>query len=172
MIQLNIKTTDSVNGIYFALPRDMCRNLFKLPYKENPGKQYLKDPDWADIAKDMMEIMASIKGVSYEKFVAGVPDIQDNIYDSYEGFHVFYNKDFQFEAIELYNSGSKVNFTVDGIDCSDFKINTLLSLADDFVYDEKDTTWESQSKSIRIWCPNGKNNVEAVLFGHDEYFDD
>jgi len=172
MITLNIKTTDSVNGIYFCLPRDMCRELFNLPYEEYPKHHYLNDLKYKDIAKQMMEVMAMIEEKSYEEFMANVPETKEHKKDAYKGFQVHYNDDLFFEAIEINNSGPRVKLIVDGKDCSDFNIKKLLSLSDDFIYDEHDTSYYSYEKSIIIWCPNGKEKVETVLFAHDEYFDD
>lgn len=75
-------------------------------------------------------------------------DFDDN-YDSYDEFRIEYNRDNKFEAIEVY-ADKKVELIVYGKDCSDFSVDGLKALADDFEWDSDNTAWTSYSKQIGI----------------------
>lgn len=38
-------------------------------------------------------------------------------------------------------------------------------------YDENNTSYTSYSKQIGIWCPDGDDRVECILFGRAGYYD-
>lgn len=98
----------------------------------------------------------------------------DNEFDSdpcdyYSFCKIDYDDNGRFDAIEIY-SDQKSELIVDGKDFLDFEIKKLLILADDFVSEENNTSYTSYTKQIGIWCPDGDDRVECVLFGKPGYY--
>lgn len=132
-----------------------------------------------------IDLLKSVNGVPYltdrtaARKVFGEPessfcrgDDGEEPTDEYSGCQIIYNdKTFLFEAIQIF-ADEEVKLVVNGIDLSDFDIKKILSLSEDFVYDEENSGYISYSKEIAIWCPEDKNTVETILFGRPNYYQD
>lgn len=86
-----------------------------------------------------------------------------NTTDDFGDFHVYYDADNHFVAIEIF--GAEVR--IDGLKFFPASLNELSAKISDLASEEKGC-WESKSRSIGIYAPRRK--VEAVLFGKTGYY--
>ena len=172
MHTFNIKTGSSVNDIYFGLCRDMVRNKFNLPYKL--AEHHLQDPEIKELVNQFIDKMVEISGHSRQSFLDAVRTAEEfqkerDFVDYYEEFHVCYDSEEQFEAIEFF-PGFDYKLIVDGKDYSDFKIENLRKMSDDFIYTKEDG-YTSYSKQIAFRpSAEDKTIAESICFGCDGYF--
>lgn len=87
-----------------------------------------------------------------------------NTTDDFGDFHVYYDADNRFVAIEIF--GAEVN--IDGLKFFPAALTELSAKISDLTSEQKGC-WESKSQSIGIYAPERK--IEAVLFGKKGYYD-
>jgi len=170
MDKINITTLKNVNNIAFGLTRPVVRILIGEKYTSSQKKQ-----DSEEIQNLIDEItikMAEIEGVSVENFIKSCPDetIFDEITDTYNDFRIEYDENYKFVSIEIF-ADKKRELTIDNINCSDYSVDTLLSLATDFKWDPENSSYTSLNKQVSIWCPENKNKVETILIAKNHYYE-
>lgn len=168
MHKLEIKTLASINGINFGSTRIEVRKHFGSNFEEFP-KKLKETPEEKKEYDEIVKRMAQMSGKTVEDFLKGVPDLPPEIFDDYSFAMFNYNNDFNLESVEI-PSDKKVKLIVDGIDISNFELKKIKTLADDFVSEENNTAWTSYSKQIGIYCPDGDDRVECILFGGEGYY--
>ena len=172
MAELNVIPLRGVNDIHFGADSARVHRTLGKPEKSSENRELSQSN--MDFLMDVCKRMSEMSGrplSDYTKYIDSddydpVPPDENN--DYYDFCRVDYDKKGCFECIEIY-ADEDVKLTVDGKDCSDFNLQTLLTLADDFVEEEDGAAWASESKQIGIWCPDGK--VECILFGRPGYYD-
>ncbi|MBP5567636.1 MAG: hypothetical protein J6X54_00260 [Treponema sp.] len=169
MKKLEIKSLQSVNGVLFGSDKTEVRKQFGSDFEEYPKKEE-RTLEFEKGYDEIVQRMAKIAGKTVEEFLKGVPPVDLQVFDDYPFGMIDYSDDQIFEAIEI-PSDKGINLIVDGINCSDFNVNTFKSLSDDFVWEPQDTSWTSYKKQISLFCPENDKIVECVLFGCPGYYD-
>ena len=167
--KLEIKTLQSVNGVPFGSNKTEVRKAFGEKFEEYP-KKAKRTAEFQKGHDEIVQRMAEMAGKTVEEFLKDIPPVDLQIFDDYPFGMVDYSDNQIFEAIEI-PKDYKTNLIVDGIDCSDFNITTLKSLADDFIWDAENTSWVSLKKEISLYCPYKKTAVECLLIGCPGYYD-
>ncbi|MDO4755141.1 MAG: hypothetical protein Q4A54_02280 [Parabacteroides sp.] len=88
-----------------------------------------------------------------------------NTSDNYGSFHIFFDEQDRFEAIELFKEEVVVIKDTKVFPCS---VSDIGLMADDFVEDAGN--YISKNKSIGLTVANGM--VEAALFGYFDYYEE
>ncbi len=86
-----------------------------------------------------------------------------NTTDDFGTFHVFYDTDNRFNAIEVFEAEVVVNETR----IFPGTVSDARKLIDDLVSDEEDY-WISKKWSVGIYAPGG--DIEGILFGAADYY--
>ena len=171
MAKIDIILLESVNGVKFGSDAEAIHKAFGEDFKNYKDKK-LTDSDNEFLLK-VAEKMSEISGKpvsNYTKYLTEENELDNDPCDYYPFCMIDYDDNDKFSAIEIY-SDKKTDLIVNGIDCSDFNIETLKSLADDFVWNKEETSWTSRKKEICIYCPEDDKTVECVLFGCPGYYD-
>ena len=171
MAKIDIILLESVNGVKFGSDAEAIHKAFGEDFKNYKDKK-LTDSDNEFLLK-VAEKMSEISGKpvsNYTKYLTEENELDNDPCDYYPFCMIDYDDNDKFSAIEIY-SDKKTDLIVNGIDCSDFNIETLKSLADDFVWDKEETSWTSLKKEICIYCPEDDKTVKCVLFGCPGYYD-
>jgi len=172
MAKLDIKILNSVNGIPFFTSKEQTRKAFGSEYVntlENKANQNEVNEALSIIEEKIKEVYEEM-GKDSKLFEW--PDLSqyESDIDRYSYFDLEYDKQGRFVSVTLDAEKTKSLFINDK-DCSSFEIKELLKIANDFVWDSINTAYTSSSKQISIWCPEGKNKVESILFGCPGYYD-
>ena len=171
MAKIEITILEGANGIKFGSNASEVHNAFGDDFKNYKNKK-LTDSDnefLMKVAKKMSEISGK-PASNYKKYLTEDTEFDNDPCDYYPFCMIDYDDNDKFSAIEIY-SDKKIQLIVNAIDCSNFNIETLKSLADDFVWDKVETSWISLKKEICIFCPENDKIVECVLFGCPGYYD-
>lgn len=86
-----------------------------------------------------------------------------NTTDAFKDFHIYYDEDNRFEAIEIYGA----DVVVDNRKLFPGKLSGFLSVFPDLSSEEKGY-WTSKTQSVGLTAPNRK--IEGVLFGKSGYY--
>lgn len=87
-----------------------------------------------------------------------------NTMDAYDDFHIYYNKDNTFEAIEIFG---RVTVRIEGVKAFPGNIETLKRLITDL--DDEGDGYLSRKKSVGITTEDGE--IKSILFGEPGYYD-
>lgn len=87
----------------------------------------------------------------------------NNTTDNFKDFHIYYDEDNRFEAIEIF--GSEV--VVDNKKIFPGKLSGFLSIFPNLTSEEKGY-WTDKTQSVGLTAPNKK--IEGVLFGKPGYY--
>lgn len=173
MAKIEITTLETVNGLKFGATSAQIHKTFGNNYTKNDNKPYSEKDDefLLEIAKKFSE-MTGKPIENYTKYLDNKEyDFDDTTSSDFYTFaKIEYDENNCFEAIEIY-SDQKIDLIINGENYSDFNLQKLLTLADDFVSEENNTSYTSYSKQIGIWCPDGDDRVECILFGRAGYYD-
>lgn len=172
MAKVEICLLKSVNGVSFgSIPEIVHKALGNDFTKKEEREMTSSDKDFLNWVNQEFSEMT---GRPIEDFSKYDDDEEYSFDDSdksdyYSFCRIDYDDNDKFEALEVY-SDQNTELIIDGNDYSDFDLQKLLSLSDDFISEENNTSWTSYSKQIGIWCPDGNNNVECILFGKPGYY--
>lgn len=86
-----------------------------------------------------------------------------NTTDNFGDFHIFYDINNCFEAIEIFDA----EVVVDNVRIFPGTRSGVCKLLPEMISDEQDY-WLSKEKSVGIYAPNG--NIESILFGVKDYY--
>lgn len=86
-----------------------------------------------------------------------------NTTDNFGDFHIFYDINNCFEAIEIFDA----EVVVDNVRIFPGTKTEVCKLLPEMISDEPDY-WLSKEKSVGIYAPNG--NIESILFGVKDYY--
>jgi hypothetical protein len=170
MAKIEISILKSVNGLKFGSDADSVHKTFGNRFKNYEDKELSASS--MDFLMKTAKEFAEMTGrplSDFTKYLDESSEFDVDFRDFYSFASIDYDERKRFAAIEIY-SDKNTKLIVDGIDCSSFDLETLLSLADDFVVEENNTSYTSYSKQIGIWCPDGDDRVECVLFGEEGYY--
>ena len=167
MVKFEIILLKNVNGLKFGASSQEVHTEFGSEYEHASEKLTTEDKDFLlEVSKRMSEM----SGRPLEDFTKYDKEEFDSDTSDYYSFcRIDYDEE-GFEAIEIY-SDKETKLIVNGKDYSNFDLQTLLTLADDFQEKENKTSYISNSKQIGIWCPDGDGRVESILFGCPGYYD-
>lgn len=168
MAKFVIEVLSCVNNLKFGATAKEVHKTFGSDFRKYTEE--LSDSS-KNFIFEVTKRMAEMTGKSIEEFTRYD---NDNEFDSdpcdyYSFCKIDYDDNGRFDAIEIY-SDQESELIVDGKDFSDFELKKLLTLADDFVSEENNTSYTSYTKQIGIWCPDGNDRVECVLFGKPGYY--
>lgn len=170
MNKIIISVLNSVNGVKFGSDKSSVHNVFGDNFKNYEDKELSSES--IDYLMKTAKEFAEMTGRPLSDFTKYFTEENEFDYDPrdfYSFASIDYDEQKKFSAIEIY-SDQKIELIVDGKDCSNFDLKTLLSLADDFVIEENNTSYRSYTKQIGIWCPDADGRVECVLFGKPNYY--
>ena len=171
MKKIKIVLNLSVNGIPFFTPKEQVRKILGKPDYNSIENQPPEEE--VEAAKKMLEgpIKELYKKMGKNSDSFEWPDISEyeTDFDQYGSFLFEYNEQRQFVSVSI-NVDEGIAFELDGKEYSNFDLKTLLSLADDFVMEEEDTTFISFSKQIVIGLDFAGGKVETILFGCPNYY--
>jgi len=173
MNKISIIPLKSLNGIPFGVSKEEVRKVLGSNYensiemREKNRNAFNSEP--VKLLGDAIKSLYKEMGKDPDSFEW--PDISEFVEDcdTYSGVQVEY-KDNKFVSATIYPHNI-INFTILDHDCSDFEIEKLLTLAEDFEWDAEDTTWISRSKQIGIYCALDKRKMDSILFGRPGYYD-
>ena len=86
-----------------------------------------------------------------------------NTTDAYDYFHIFYDENNKFEAIEIFDD---VIVSIEGVTIFPNNIKILKEISDDFK--KQDYSYISKNKSIGVHAPNDK--MESILIAIEGYY--
>lgn len=171
MKQVTLVLNESVNGIPFFTQKQQVRDLLGKP--DYNSFENRAPEEEVEAAKKMLEgpIKELYKKMGKDPDSFEWPDISefDSDIDTYGPLQLEYDKKGRFVSVNLL-ADELDGFELNGNQYSDFKLKTLLSLADDFVKEEDGASYISYSKQIGIWVPLADGKVESVLFGCPGYY--
>ena len=168
MADFYINVLKDVNGLKFGSKPSEVHKVLGANFKKNSSE--LSDSS-KDFLLEVSKKMAEMSGRPLEDFTKydNYDEFDSDTSDYYPECKIEYDDNDFFEAIEIY-SDKHSRLIIKGKDYSDFNLKSLLTLADDFVSEEKNTLFRSYSSQISIWCPDGDGRVECILFGTSGYF--
>lgn len=172
MAKLIIESLKSVNGVYFGSSKEKIHTHLGNNYETEEEQKKSQDND--DFLLEVAKQFSEMTGKTVETYTKYLDDKQYDFDDSdnsdyYPFCRIDYDNNDHFESIEVY-ADQQTELIIDDKDFSDFDLKELLTLADDFVSEENNTAWTSYSKQIGIWCPDGNEKVECILFGKTGYY--
>ena len=88
-----------------------------------------------------------------------------NTTDAYKGYHVFYDDNDNFEAIEIYNGEVYCN----GVKIFPGTLDNAKKIITDLKEDDFGIISENYSVGIST-CPDNDNEIDAILFGKINYY--
>lgn len=110
------------------------------------------------------EIVRSVFGKKYKEIKKN--SLSKNTMDVYDDFHLFYSKDNEFEAIELFG---KIQVVIDGEIVYPGKIDRIKKLFPNISFDGYG--WIDKSNSLSIVASQDDENViGSILFGKTNYY--
>ncbi len=169
MDKFNIQVLKSINGVKFGSKASDVHKVFGEDFKKNDRELDSSDKEYLMKIAQRMSEMSGRPLEDFTKYIDKDEDFERDTGDYYSSCRIDYDENGDFESIEIYSDeGSQL--IVDGKNCSNFDLQTLLSLADDFVEEEKSTSYISFTKQIGIWCPDADGRVECILFGKPNYY--
>jgi len=172
MAKLEISVLKGVNGANFGSNSTIIHKVLGDKFKNSESRELSSSDkeflDWVN------QEFANMSGRPIEDFSKYDDNIKYNFDDSgksdfYPFCRIDYDDNDKFEAIEIY-SDQHTKLIIDENDYSDFDLKKLLTLADDFISEENNTAWTSYSKQIGVYCPDGDDRVECILFGGEGYY--
>lgn len=110
-------------------------------------------------------IVRKMIGSDYEEMDRFEPGVFDE--DLYTGCILEYDKNNKFKSIEVIKNETEL-LVINGVDCSDFEVKKILSLADDF--EKNESGYFSNSLQISIWIPEEEGEIESIYFGRPGAF--
>ena len=170
MVKIEISVLNSANGLNFGSDKDAVHKVFGDNFKNYEDKEL--SPESIDYLMKTAQEFAEMSGrpvTDFTKYITEDNEFDHDPCDYYPFACIDYDDNKKFSAISIY-SDQKTKLIVDGKDCSSFDLQTLLSLADDFVEEEDKTSYTSYTKQIGIWCPDADGRVECILFGKPNYY--
>lgn len=170
MAKIEISILKGANGLQFGSDAASVHKMFGNDFKNYEEKELTTSDK--DFLMKVAERMSEISGrpvTDYTKYIEEDNEFDHDPCDYYSFACIDYDDNKKFSAISIY-SDQKTKLIVDGKDCSSFDLQTLLSLADDFVEEENKTSYTSYTKQIGIWCPDADGRVECILFGKPDYY--
>ena len=173
MSKITIIPLKSLNGIPFGASKEEVRKVLGNNYensielREKNKKAFNSEP--VKLLEDSIRSLYKEMGKDPASFEW--PDISEFVEDcdTYPNVQVEYQEN-KFVSATIYASSLR-NLTIWNHDCSDFEIEKLLTLADDFEWDEEETSWTSLSQQISIYCALDKRKMDSILFGCPGYYD-
>jgi len=175
MDKVTIIPLKSVNGVPFGTKKEDVRKALGPDYENSLDIIKKNESLNQDQQKALDEVENAIKALyqhmgkdpnSFEW-----PDISEfeEDTDTYNLVQIEYEDDI-FVAAAIYAQDLK-HLTIWNHDCSDLEIEKILTLAEDFEWDQEDTSWTSRSKQISIYCSEGPRKIDSITFGCPGYFD-
>ena len=168
MDKFEVKILNCINHLNFGSSSTEVHKTFGTNFKKQTEELSKSSKDF------LMEVskrMAAMSGRPLEEFTKydKEDEFDSDSSDYYSSCRIDYDENDCFECIEIYSDqGSQL--IVNGNDFSNFDLQSLLTLADDFVEEENGTSYISYTKQIGIWCPDGDGRVECILFGKPGYY--
>ena len=169
MDKFDVELLKSINGVKFGSKAAEVHKVFGEDFKKNDRELDDSDKEYLMKIAQRMSEMSGRPIEDFTKYIDKDEDFERDSSDYYSFCRIDYDENDSFECIEIYSDQSS-QLIVDGKDFSSFDLKSLLSLADDFVEEEKGTSYTSYTKQIGIWCPDGDGRVECILFGKPGYY--
>ncbi|MCR5698549.1 MAG: hypothetical protein K6G52_02780 [Treponemataceae bacterium] len=170
MAKPRIEILNSFEYIPFGAKKEDVRNILQDPYVNSneslPSKEEVEPA--MKIVEEKIKELFEVMGRDPDSFEWPETPVSD--VDRYESFWLEYNDKTELVAATVFPEKCE-GMIINGREFNGFKIKELLTLADDFVWEKLDTSYTSYSKQIAIYCPEGKNKIENIMFGCPGYFE-
>lgn len=173
MNNITIIPLQSLNGIPFGASKADVRKVLGSNY-ENSIETINKNKDTFNsepvkLIEDSIKALYKDMGKNPNSFEwPDISEFQEDC-DTYPFVQIGYRNN-KFVTATIYAYDFK-NLTIYGLDCSNLEIEKLLTLADDFKWNEESTSWISSFKQISIYCSLDKQKMDSITFGCPGYFD-
>lgn len=170
MASVKITLLKSFNEIPYLTEKSKVREILG-PDFENLIETREKNRELLK-SKEIMSLKDTIQAL-YKEMGKGNfewPDISEfeEDCDVYPLYQILYD-DNKFDAVIIFPD-KLTGFQINGVDCSDFELEKILTLSNDFEWEDLTTSWISKKVSVGIFCPDSKRKIYSITFARPGYY--